>query len=149
MSDTPEEPQGSPAEEEDMDMDVEAAMAAALADEAASNPSPAVPAAEPPVSSGPPSVPMEGQDADLSLDRIMDIPLIISAQLGSARMVIKELLQLGPGSVVELDKLAGEPLEVLVNDKLVARGEVVMVNEKFGIRLTDVVSQSERVHKLS
>jgi len=82
------------------------------------------------------------------MDRILDIPLVLSAQLGSSRMLVKELLQLGPGSVVELDKLAGEPLEVLVNDKLVARGEVVMVNDKFGVRLTDVVSPTERVQKL-
>jgi len=84
-----------------------------------------------------------------NLARILDLPLVLSAQLGSAKMLIKDMLQLGPGSVVELDKLAGEPLEVLVNDKLVARGEVVMVNEKFGIRLTDVVSPMERVNQLS
>ncbi len=83
-----------------------------------------------------------------TMERILDIPLVLSAQLGSSRMLVKELLQLGPGSVVELDKLAGEPLEVLVNDKLVARGEVVMVNDKFGVRLTDVVSPTERVQKL-
>lgn len=82
------------------------------------------------------------------MERILDIPLVLSAQLGSSRILVKELLQLGPGSVVELDKLAGEPLEVLVNDKLVARGEVVMVNDKFGVRLTDVVSPTERVQKL-
>jgi len=83
-----------------------------------------------------------------NLDRILDIPLVLSAQLGNTRMLIKDLLQLGPGSIVELDKLAGEPLEVLVNERLVARGEVVMVNEKFGIRLTDVISPTERVNKL-
>ena len=82
------------------------------------------------------------------MERILDIPLVLSAQLGSSRMLVKELLQLGPGSVVELDKLAGEPLEILVNDKLVARGEVVMVNDKFGVRLTDVVSPTERVQRL-
>lgn len=86
--------------------------------------------------------------SDPSLERILDIPLLLSAQLGNTRMLIKDLLQLGPGSIVELDKLAGEPLEILVNDKLVARGEVVMVNEKFGVRLTDVVSPTERVSKL-
>ena len=91
---------------------------------------------------------MESSEREPNLDRILDIPLVVSVQLGGTRMLIKELLQLGPGSVVELDKLAGEPLEVLVNDKLVARGEVVMVNEKFGIRLTDVVSPTERVNKL-
>ena len=72
----------------------------------------------------------------------------VSVQLGTTRMIIRELLQLGQGSVVELDKLAGEPLEVLVNHRLVARGEVVVVNEKFGVRLTDVVSPVERVQKL-
>lgn len=85
---------------------------------------------------------------DQNLNRILDIPLVLSAQLGTTRMLIKDLLQLGPGSIVELDKLAGEPLEVLVNERLVARGEVVMVNEKFGIRLTDVISPTERVNKL-
>jgi flagellar motor switch protein FliN/FliY len=85
---------------------------------------------------------------DQNLNRILDIPLMLSAQLGTTRMLIKDLLQLGPGSIVELDKLAGEPLEVLVNERLVARGEVVMVNEKFGIRLTDVISPTERVNKL-
>ena len=94
------------------------------------------------------AVPEDSQESETNLDRILDIPLQLSAQLGSTKMLIKELLQLGPGSVVELDKLAGEPLEVLVNNKLVARGEVVMVNEKFGIRLTDVVSPTERVNKL-
>jgi flagellar motor switch protein FliN/FliY len=85
---------------------------------------------------------------DQNLNRILDIPLVLSAQLGNTRMLIKDLLQLGPGSIVELDKLAGEPLEVLVNERLVARGEVVMVNEKFGIRLTDVISPTERVNRL-
>ncbi len=85
---------------------------------------------------------------DQNLNRILDIPLVLSAQLGNTRILIKDLLQLGPGSIVELDKLAGEPLEVLVNERLVARGEVVMVNEKFGIRLTDVISPTDRVNKL-
>ncbi len=96
----------------------------------------------------PPAVPEGIGTQDSNLDRILDIPLVLSAQLGSTRMLIKDLLQLGPGSIVELDKLAGEPLEVLVNERLVARGEVVMVNEKFGIRLTDVISPTDRVKKL-
>ena len=96
----------------------------------------------------PPAVPEINGPQDSNLDRILDIPLVLSAQLGNTRMLIKDLLQLGPGSIVELDKLAGEPLEVLVNERLVARGEVVMVNEKFGIRLTDVISPTERVNKL-
>ncbi|MDH5775182.1 MAG: flagellar motor switch protein FliN, partial [Nitrospirota bacterium] len=99
-----------------------------------------------PSPSVPPSASLGSQDSNL--DRILDIPLVLSAQLGNTRMLIKDLLQLGPGSIVELDKLAGEPLEVLVNERLVARGEVVMVNEKFGIRLTDVISATERVKKL-
>lgn len=82
------------------------------------------------------------------LDFILDIPLDVSAQLGSTRMLINELLQLGQGSVVELDKLAGEPLEVLVNGKLVARGEAVVINEKFGVRLTDIISPVDRVKQL-
>ena len=73
----------------------------------------------------------------------------VTVQVGSTKMVIRELLQLGQGSVIELDKLAGEPMEVLVNNKLVARGEVVVVNEKFGIRLTDVISAAERVQQLA
>lgn len=87
--------------------------------------------------------------ASNNLDFLLDIPMQVSVQLGSARMLIRDLLQLGQGSVVELDKLAGEPMEVLVNNKLVARGEVVVVNEKFGVRLTDVVSAVERVQRLA
>lgn len=83
-----------------------------------------------------------------NLDFILDIPLQVSVELGRAKVVIKDLLQLGQGSVLELDKLAGEPLEVLVNGKLVARGEVVVVNEKFGIRLTDIISPLERIETL-
>jgi flagellar motor switch protein FliN/FliY len=98
--------------------------------------------------SAPPAVSEINDSQDSNLDRILDIPLVLSAQLGNTRMLIKDLLKLGPGSIVELDKLAGEPLEVLVNERLVARGEVVMVNEKFGIRLTDVISPTERVDKL-
>ncbi|MCB0351282.1 MAG: flagellar motor switch protein FliN [Bdellovibrionales bacterium] len=83
-----------------------------------------------------------------NLGLIMDIPLRVTVELGRTRMVVSELLNLGQGSVVELSKLAGEPLEVLVNNKLVARGEAVVVNEKFGVRLTDIISQSERVEQL-
>ncbi|MDL2271858.1 flagellar motor switch protein FliN [Desulfovibrio sp. OttesenSCG-928-I05] len=82
------------------------------------------------------------------LDFILDIPLDVSAELGRTRLLINELLQLGQGSVVELDKLAGEPLEVYVNGKLVARGEAVVINEKFGVRLTDIISPIERVKQL-
>lgn len=82
------------------------------------------------------------------LDFILDIPLDVSAELGRTRLLINELLQLGQGSVVELDKLAGEALEVYVNGKLVARGEAVVINEKFGVRLTDIISPIERVKQL-
>ena len=83
-----------------------------------------------------------------NLDFILDIPLKVTVELGRTSVVIKELLQLGQGSVLELDKLAGEPLEILVNGKLVAKGEVVVVNEKFGIRLTDIISPVERIETL-
>jgi flagellar motor switch protein FliN len=86
---------------------------------------------------------------DRNLDLIMDIPLRVTVELGRTKMVVSELLSLGQGSVVELSKLAGEPLEVLVNNKLVARGEAVVVNEKFGVRLTDIISQTERVEQLA
>jgi flagellar motor switch protein FliN/FliY len=82
------------------------------------------------------------------LDFILDIPLEISVELGRTNMLINELLQLGPGSVIELDKLAGEPMEILVNEKLVARGEVVVIKDKFAIRLTDIVSPIERIKSL-
>ncbi len=82
------------------------------------------------------------------LDFILDIPLDVSVELGRTRLLINELLQLGQGSVVELNKLAGEPLEVFVNGKLVARGEAVVINEKFGVRLTDIISPMERVKQL-
>ena len=82
------------------------------------------------------------------LDFILDIPLNVSAELGRTRLMINELLQLGQGSVIELNKLAGEPLELYVNGKLVARGEAVVINEKFGVRLTDIISPVERVKQL-
>ncbi len=82
------------------------------------------------------------------LDFILDIPLDVSAELGRTRLLINELLQLGQGSVIELNKLAGEPLEIFVNGKLVARGEAVVINEKFGVRLTDIISPIERVKQL-
>ncbi len=82
------------------------------------------------------------------IDFLLDIPLEITVELGSTRMLIRDLLQLGQGSVIELEKLAGEPLEVLVNGKLVARGEVVVINEKFGVRLTDIISPVERIRNL-
>lgn len=83
-----------------------------------------------------------------NLDFILDIPLRVSVELGRTKIMVRDLLQLGQGSVVELSKFAGEPLELLVNEKLIARGEVVVVNEKFGIRLTDIISPVERIEQL-
>jgi flagellar motor switch protein FliN/FliY len=83
-----------------------------------------------------------------NLDLILDIPLRVTVELGRTKMLVSELLNLGQGSVIELNKLAGEPMEVHVNDKLVARGEAVVVNEKFGVRLTDIISPAERVEQL-
>lgn len=82
------------------------------------------------------------------IEFLIDIPLTITVELGRTKMLIKDLLQLGQGSVIELDKLAGEPMEILVNNRLVAKGEVVVVNEKFGIRLTDIMSATERIKQL-
>ena len=90
----------------------------------------------------------EGDNMAPELDVILDIPVMISMEVGNTRIAIRNLLQLNQGSVIELDRLAGEPLDVLVNGTLIAHGEVVMVNDKFGIRLTDVVSQSERIQRL-
>lgn len=87
-------------------------------------------------------------DEVANLESILDIPVTMSVEIGSTKVSIRNLLQLNQGSVVELDRLAGESLDVLVNGTLVAHGEVVVVNEKFGIRLTDVVSAQERVRKL-
>ena len=102
--------------------------------------------------------PMEEFDADEAhqnfdkttpeLDVILDISVVISMEVGNTQIPIRNLLQLNQGSVIELDRLAGEPLDVLVNGTLIAHGEVVMVNDKFGIRLTDVISQSERIQRL-
>ncbi|MEJ2344764.1 MAG: flagellar motor switch protein FliN [Gammaproteobacteria bacterium] len=89
-----------------------------------------------------------GSAEDVNLDVILDIPVNLSMEIGRTRVPIRNLLQLNQGSVVELDRLAGEPMDVLVNGTLIAHGEVVVVNEKFGIRLTDVVSPAERVKKL-
>lgn len=87
-------------------------------------------------------------DETRKLDTILDIPVTISMEVGRSKINIRNLLQLNQGSVVELDRVAGEPLDVLVNGTLIAHGEVVVVNDKFGIRLTDVISQVERIKKL-
>lgn len=85
---------------------------------------------------------------DVSLDVILDVPVTLSLEVGRTRIPIRNLLQLNQGSVVELERAAGEPLDVFVNGTLVAHGEVVVVNDKFGIRLTDVISPAERIRKL-
>ena len=85
---------------------------------------------------------------DLNLDVILDVPVTLSLEVGRSRIPIRNLLQLNQGSVVELDRGAGEPLDVYVNGTLIAHGEVVVINDRFGIRLTDVVSPSERIRRL-
>ena len=91
----------------------------------------------------------EGQPGgEPNVEAVMDIPVTLAVEIGRSRISIRNLLQLNQGSVVELERLAGEPLDVLINGTLVAHGEVVVVNEKFGIRLTDVISAKERVRKL-
>lgn len=89
-----------------------------------------------------------GNGETANLEAILDIPVSLSVQIGQTKISIKNLLQLNQGSVVELERLAGEPLDVMVNNTLVAHGEIVVVNEKYGIRLTDIVSTHERVKKL-
>lgn len=126
--------------------------AAAMAEQASAEAAPAAAPTAAPVSS---AVFGElSQDANLppeaarNLELVMDIPVQLTVELGRTRMPIRTLLQLAQGSVVELNELAGEPLDVFVNGCLVAQGEVVVVNEKFGIRLTDIITPSERLKKL-
>ena len=89
-----------------------------------------------------------GGGGEANLETVLDIPVTLSMEIGRTRISIRNLLQLNQGSVVELERLAGEPLDVMVNGTLIAHGEVVVVNDKYGIRLTDVVSAAERVKKL-
>ena len=89
-----------------------------------------------------------GDAADLNLDVILDVPVSLSLEVGRTRMPIRQLLQLNRGSVIELERGAGEPLDVYVNGTLIALGEVVVINDRFGVRLTDVVSPSERIRRL-
>ena len=91
----------------------------------------------------------EKEKGEMNLDFILDIPLELSVELGKTKMLVNDLLQLGQGSIIELNKLAGESLEVYINHKLIARGEVVVVNEKFGVRLTDVITPIDRVKSLT
>jgi flagellar motor switch protein FliN/FliY len=97
----------------------------------------------------PQNLPSDGGEPNARrLALLLDVDLDISVELGRSRMSIQELLGLGPGSVIELDKLAGEPLDILVNDRLIARGEAVVMNDKFGVRITDIVNPTERVARL-
>lgn len=89
-----------------------------------------------------------GTSSDLNLDVILDVPVSLSLEVGRARIPIRNLLQLNQGSVVELERAAGEPLDLYVNGTLIAQGEVVVVNDRFGVRLTDVVSPAERIKRL-
>ncbi|GAC1415143.1 MAG: flagellar motor switch protein FliN [Burkholderiaceae bacterium] len=95
------------------------------------------------------ATPSKGTPTQNDIDFILDIPVQLTVELGRTKIAIKNLLQLAQGSVVELDGLAGEPMDVLVNGCLIAQGEVVVVNDKFGIRLTDIITPSERIRKLN
>lgn len=124
---------------------------AALAEQAAAAPAPATPAPKPaPIFEDLAStaLPAAGAPAH-DIDLILDIPVSLTVELGRTKLPIRNILQLAQGSVVELDGLAGEPMDVLVNGCLIAQGEVVVVNEKFGIRLTDIITPSERIRKLN
>ena len=135
--------------------------AAAMAEQAAAPAAPAAaaPAAAPAPAPAPAAAPAaasvfkplagatSGQGTDIDL--IMDVPVQLTVELGRTRLTIKNLLQLGQGSVVELDGLAGEPMDIFVNGYLIAQGEVVVVEEKYGIRLTDIITPSERINRLN
>lgn len=90
----------------------------------------------------------QAPSGEVDVNAILDVPVTMSLEVGRARLTIGELLQLGPGSIVELDRAAGEPLDVLLNGRLVARGEVVVTDDKFGIRLLDIVSRADRLQNL-
>lgn len=123
----------------------------ALAEQAlASTPAPAAPSTPAGDRVFPPLQSNTGSDiAKGDIDRVLDVPVQLTVELGRTRITIKNLLQLSQGSVVELDGLAGEPMDVFINGYLIAQGEVVVVNDKFGIRLTDIVTPSERIQKLN
>ena len=128
--------------------DVMADWAAAMAEQGAEDPSAAAQSAAMQPVSMPPLQDSGRRENARNLDMIQDIPVTLSVELGRTRIQIRNLLQLAQGSVVELERLAGEPMDVLVNGYLIAQGEVVLVNDKFGIRLTDIISPAERAKKL-
>ena len=128
--------------------------ASALAEQTAATPAP--PAAEPVPAPAAAQVFQQIQEpaapagvSAVDIARVMDVPVQLTAEIGRTRITIKSLLQLSQGSVVELDGLAGQPLDVLINGYLIAQGEVVVVNDKYGIRLTDIITPSERMQKLA
>ncbi len=138
--------------------------AAAMAEQTAAAPAPAAPAQPAAVAAAPAAAAPAAQSASQSvfkplagaaagagtdIDLIMDVPVQLTVELGRTRLTIKNLLQLGQGSVVELDGLAGEPMDIFVNGYLIAQGEVVVVEEKYGIRLTDIITPSERINRLN
>lgn len=137
--------------------------ASALAEQTAATAPPPAPAPEPAVAPATAQVFQQLQDTPVApvapgapsgstpvdIARVLDVPVQLTAEIGRTRITIKNLLQLSQGSVVELDGLAGQPLDVLINGYLIAQGEVVVVNEKYGIRLTDIVTPSERMQKLA
>ena len=131
------------------DASVDDEWAAAMAEQGVDEAAAPAPAAEAPRASFPQLNPEPAAaSGNEQLDLVMDIPVTLSVELGRTKIQIRELLQLAQGSVVDLDRLAGEPMDVLVNGFLIARGEVVLVNDKFGIRLTDIVSPNERARRL-
>lgn len=89
-----------------------------------------------------------GQQSDNNLNLLMDIPLKVTVELGRTQKQIKDILELSQGSIIELDKLAGEPVDILVNQKLIAKGEVVVIDENFGVRVTDIISEWDRLQKI-
>ena len=133
--------------------------AAALAEQAgtASAPAPSPPSADPSAAGGVPAVaphmfaPLASSDSqgNSDIDMIMDIPVQLSVELGRTRLTIRNILQLGQGSVVELDGLAGEPMDIYVNGYLIAQGEVVVVEDKYGIRVTDIITPADRISRLN
>jgi flagellar motor switch protein FliN/FliY len=129
--------------------------AAAMAEQTSATPAAATPAAAPAAAAQPAAKavfkPLSGssEKSNADIDLIMDVPVQLTVELGRTRLTIKNLLQLGQGSVVELDGLAGEPMDIFVNGYLIAQGEVVVVDDKYGIRLTDIITPSERINRLN
>lgn len=124
--------------------------AAALAEQtAASQPATGTPVAQPAAAQVFQPLASQAAGSDSDIDMIMDIPVQLSVELGRTRLTIKNILQLGQGSVVELDGLAGEPMDIFVNGYLIAQGEVVVVDEKYGIRVTDIITPSDRIARLN